>query len=460
MAKLTLIHTNDLHSTLERWPYVAAVIKAEQARLVDAGMPHAYLDAGDFLDMSETLSYVSGGQVAVDLLAAVGCRALTPGNNEIWRMRPDELSALASRAPFSWLAGNLLSDQREPLPGLQDWTMLNLSGLQVAVVGLTELRHQTAPLYGLYQPPFPEPLADSVRAARAAGADLVVFLSHCGLREDREIAATGIGVDAVIGGHSHQALLEPEVYGGVPVAQAGHLGQYVGVLELEYEPVARRVTGWAGRLVPVDPAAVAPDPEALAILERHRQAAEERLSQVLTVLPEPLEHDPVGDSRLGALLAEVLRRRADAEIGLAVGCQIVHGFPAGPLTVGQVMSAFQALYQPTLQAVRGSNLKAMLEQARDPALVTRPLVIGGQRPQGLPLGPIYAAGVSVTPEGDLLVNGEPLDPEREYMAGMPSLLGSGRCGYTACEGNRFITAFVPEQARELMASYFGGVRHA
>lgn len=459
LTRIALIHTNDLHSHFDRWPCVATVIKAERERLAAQGILSVYLDAGDFLDMSEQVTYMSGGQVAVDLLAAAGCRAQTMGNNELWRTSPARLTALWSTAPFPVLASNLRDGEGQPLPGIRDWAMVEVGPVKVGLLGICEPYPNMAAGIGLDLLPVADALAAAVAACRAAGADLVVHLSHLGRRLDwKTLAEANPGVDAIVGGHSHSLIPSPEVEGGVPMAQAGDLGKHVGTFLLTVAD--GRLVDWDGYVVPVDPATVAPDPEALAILSRHRAAAEVALSQVVTVLPEALPHEATGPSALGRVLAEALRRRAGAEIGMAVGAQLCgDGLPTGPVTRRQVMDSMPALFLPALLEVPGHNLKAMLEECHDGQTAAKRCGVGGQRPYGQLVGQIHLSGVTyrvdeALPVGerisDVRVNGEPLDPERIYRAGGLSLMAYPESGYTTFAGNKLLKRYMPEQCHEVL----------
>lgn len=459
MTRIALIHTNDLHSRFDQWPYTAAVIKAERARMEAQGIPAVYVDAGDFLDMSHQLTYLSGGQVAIDLLAAADCRAQTMGNNELWRAPVAQITGLAARAPFPWLAANLRDADGRPLPDIRDWAVVEVGPVKVGLIGLSEPYPHFAAGMNLTLPPILAAASAATAACRTAGADIVVHLSHLGSGIDPEVLAENPGIDAVVGGHNHQLITPPEVLAGVPMVQAGDLGQHVGTFLLDVDLERRCLTGWDGYLTKVDPAGVEPDPEALTILARHQAAADAVLAEVVAVLPEALPHEPSGPSALGRLLAEVLRRRAGADIGMAVGAQLASGLPAGPVTRRQVMESMQSLFLPSLLEVPGQSLKAMLEESHDGETAGKRCGVGGQRPYGQLIGQIHMAGVSYQIDSsrvagdrvqDLRVNGQPVDPDRTYLAGGLSLMAYPEAGYASFRGNRLIRRYMPEQCHELV----------
>lgn len=453
-AELTLVHTNDLHCNLERWPCTAAVVRTELDRAKAEGRHALYVDAGDFSEMSHPICYGTKGEVAVRLLSALGCSAMTPGNNEIMRTHRATLSALAGRSPFPWLCANLRDLEGQPLSGLRDWTMVSAGPVKLGIVGATYPYTVPYSYLGLRISPPADELRRSVGEVRAAGADLVLLLSHLGFDSDMELVRAGIGVDLVIGGHSHSVLAEPVWQEGVPIAQAGGLGEYVGVLEATVDVETGRVSACRGRLIPVDTTRVQPDPTAVRLLSQLTQAAEAEMDCLVRDLPVPLTHDGLGESLLCTLAAEAARRRAGAEIGLMVGAGAVRGLPAGQLTRRQLLEAMPALFVVARLELTGRTLLTMLEQSQDPATYGRESGAGGQRPYGIPIGRLFTAGLTYRCEGgrvvDLRVGGEPVEPDRVYTAGGPSLMGFAEAGYPAFGAVTIAHRFMPELVRETL----------
>jgi 5'-nucleotidase len=88
--------------------------------------------------------------------------------------------------------------------------------------------------------------------------DLVICLSHCGLREkkslseDDRLAKEVPGIDLIVSGHSHTKLEKPLVVNQTIIVQAGGHGEYVGVLDLAYEKGKMNLKGY--KLVEIDDA--------------------------------------------------------------------------------------------------------------------------------------------------------------------------------------------------------------
>ncbi|HWI60572.1 MAG TPA: 5'-nucleotidase C-terminal domain-containing protein [Symbiobacteriaceae bacterium] len=455
IERVRLLHTNDVHSNLDLWPATAAVIQAELARAAADGCPALYVDAGDFMEMSDRVCYGTRGEVAT-LLGAAGCSAFVPGNNELWRNRLDRTSELAAGAPFPWLCCNLRHTSGQMIRGFRDWALLDAGPVKVGVVGVTAYNPAAAGPMGLVYLNRNDAVRRAAAAARQAGARVVVLLSHVGLRADREIASLGLGIDLIIGGHSHEAMAMPEVVAGVHIVQAGMSGEHVGAVTLNLTDRTSE-----GRLIKVNPAFS--DPATCALVDTIKQQGEAALDEVVVTLPAPLPHDPLGDSALGRTVAEALRRHAGAEVGLATGIVAVRGLAAGPVTRRDLLEAMPSLFAPGLIEGTGAALLTLLEEAHCPEICARPAMAAGQRTDGAPIGRVYAAGLTYSyfPHGrngrrvvDVKVNGQPLEFHRVYRIGAPSFMAFPRSGYPGFAGFREIRTFAPDLVREVLEGAF------
>src|SRR5438128_6021143 len=72
-----------------------------------------------------------------------------------------------------------------------------------------------------------------VEEARAKGARAVVLLSHNGMDVDLKLARRVRGIDAILGGHTHDGVPKPVLVGKTIVTNAGSHGKFVGVLDLD-----------------------------------------------------------------------------------------------------------------------------------------------------------------------------------------------------------------------------------
>ena len=82
---------------------------------------------------------------------------------------------------------------------------------------------------------------------KAAGAQVVVLLSHNGADADIKLASRVSGIDAILGGHTHDAIpraleiANPE--GVTLVTNAGSNGKFIGVLDFTVR--GGRIRDWS-----------------------------------------------------------------------------------------------------------------------------------------------------------------------------------------------------------------------
>src|SRR5262249_1815409 len=132
--------------------------------------------------------------------------------------------------------------------------------------------------FGIHEKPL-QALVDEVRKQ---GAKAVVLLSHNGVDVDLKLATRVRGIDAILGGHTHDPMPRAvgirNAGGRTLVTNAGSGGKFMGVLDLR--PRNGRIE-CDYRLLPVFSDLLAPDPEMAALIARIREPFEAQLSQPL-----------------------------------------------------------------------------------------------------------------------------------------------------------------------------------
>ena len=446
--RLTILHMNDFHSrhgavdaraisckpTPEpdcygSSPRLATAIK-EQRRAAEAdGRTVLLLDAGD--QFQGSLFYTAHhGMAELAVQHAIGTEAMTLGNHE-FDNGPANLARYIAAARFPVLSANIdASSDPDLAPYLKPWTMLQKGGLPIAVIGLTTLETLTSSSPGpkiRFNPPIPA-LENAVQEAKAAGARLVICLSHLGLSIDKAIATPGVAV--IIGGHSHSLLSNdepgalgpyPTVVNGPLVVQAQAYGRYLGRLDLDLAEDGS-VLAYAGacRHVGQD---LPEDPDVAAIVATYAAPLQELRNRNVTTLPAPLDVTTcrIAPCALGQLVAATLRG-ADhgAEIGLMNAGGLRVGLPAGPITLGQVMDTMPFGNTLATLVLPGADLQAIVRHGLS-------MTGRGAYAQWSGLR-LTASGVIETEQPDH--TWLPLDPARLYHLATNNFLRSGGDGYT------------------------------
>jgi 5'-nucleotidase/UDP-sugar diphosphatase len=267
-----ILHTNDIHSEL--LPHRSAVdghpvgednkiggvarlataVREIREKKGKGNEPLLLFDVGDFLGGAPFAWLALAGQAAeLTIMQKMGYDAVTIGNHE-YDYGPDALAQYLLRAGYPdahkktlVLASNTEAPATGALgaQGLYRKTgIFELgNGLKVGVFGIIgkEAILMMGETQGMRFLDQHETARQIIEELKGQGADVIVALSHCGLAEDRELARKVLGIDIIIGGHCHTTLFEPVLPGSAIVVQAGHFGEYLGQLELAYNPRTGRV---------------------------------------------------------------------------------------------------------------------------------------------------------------------------------------------------------------------------
>jgi len=234
---LVIYHTSDVHGRLGFGRKLAQIVERD-ALLVDVG---------DSLAGSSTV-YRSREPV-VQEFAAAPYRAQAVGNREfhyIYRW----FAARARALPMPMICSNLL-DLRGREPPFQRSLTLEAAGVRVRLLALLAPQYRTGSgwerIFGWRFLSVRAAMDDMM--ARDEQADITVLLSHLGLDADRELARAYPQLGAIVGGHTHATLAEPEIVAGVPIVHAGAYAHNAGRLELDV--LAPRPVVASFRLVPL-----------------------------------------------------------------------------------------------------------------------------------------------------------------------------------------------------------------
>jgi 2',3'-cyclic-nucleotide 2'-phosphodiesterase (5'-nucleotidase family) len=237
-VNLRLYHTSDLHDH-------RGIV--DRLRALRAEAPGLLFDCGDSLRGSQTVYHAREPIVAE--LDAAGYDAQGIGNREFHYLFP-LLAARARRMQHPLVCTNLTDLRGRPLPFVPE-VRFERDGWKLRVFSLLVVQYPAgSPWERIFGWRFLDPVAVARRVAAETPEDeLLVLLSHLGLRKDREVARAVPRLDLILGGHSHDTLSEPEIVGGVPIVHAGPYGAYVSRTELAHDGLRARIANFA--LVPL-----------------------------------------------------------------------------------------------------------------------------------------------------------------------------------------------------------------
>jgi len=339
---ITLLHTNDIHGRVLAFddrtygPDVGGMPRiATLSREIRSENPRTLLlDAGDLFSGTPVSSFFEGEAEMLGALLA-GYDAIAIGNHE-FDFGQEVLKEYVDYFPIPLLGANTVYEDGSPFaPG---HVIFCLYGVRVLVMGLvttaTPVVTHPKNVVGL-QFLDPAEITRSVMRAESGNYDVFVVLSHMGYGSDRQLAAAVDGIDAIVGGHSHTRITEPEFIGNTLIAQAYQWGFYLGRVDLIVRDGS--VVGANSELIPVS-SDIEENPLVKRLLyELYEARVEEEMARVIGYTPVDLVRGPRGsDWNIGNFVTDAIRWHTGAEIAIYNNGGIRANINAGEITVGNI----------------------------------------------------------------------------------------------------------------------------
>jgi sulfur-oxidizing protein SoxB len=389
------------------------------------------LDGGDTWQGSGT-SLWTNAQDMVDAQILLGVDVMTPH----WEMtfgadRVREIIDNDFDGKIDFVAQNVIDNEWEE-DVFKPYVIREINGIPTAIIG------QAFPYTPIANPRYLVPdwsfgiredkMQKTVKAARGAGAQVVVVLSHNGMDVDLKMASRVSGIDAIMGGHTHDGVPQPVVVenagGKTLVTNAGSNSKFLGVLDLDVQN--GKVRDFRYKLLPVFSNLIPADPEMTAYINKVREPYAEKLGEELAVADDVLYRRGNFNGTFDQLICDALIEVKNAQISLSPGFRWgVSVLPGEPITFEHVMTQTGITYPiTTLNNFTGEQIKNILEDVADNLFNDDPYYQQGGdmvRVGGLKyaIDPAQTIGKRIT---DMELDGEAIQPNKSYsVAGWASV---------------------------------------
>jgi sulfur-oxidizing protein SoxB len=335
------------------------------------------LDGGDSWQGSWT-SLQTKAQDMVDVMSALKLDAMV-GHWE-FTYGAERVKQIADSAPFAFLAQNIRDNEWQE-PVFEARKMFERGGATIAVIG------QALPRTAVANPRwmFPnwefgireEGIQKQVDEARAAGASIVVLLSHNGFDVDRKLAGRVKGLDVILTAHTHDAMPGLIKVGNTVLVATGSHGKFVSRLDIDVKD--KKVADIRFKLMPVFSDAIKPDPAMTALVEKVRAPFAGDLAREIGKTDSLLYRRGNFNGTFDDLICNAMMSERDAEIVLSPGFRWGGTLiPGDAITWEQITNATAITYPNCYRnQMTGTQIKEVLEDVADNIFHPDPYFQGG-----------------------------------------------------------------------------------
>lgn len=463
-GKIVILHTNDVHGAITTYDKVAAMKADYEAR----GAEVLLFDAGDYIQGDPTVS-ISQGATAVELMNLAGYDLAGVGNHEFDYGYANLVTILES-AQFPVVCANASRNGSSVFTAntvftLEDGTTIGVFGLATPE---TATKAHPAKLDGVTFLAGEELYAcaeEQVTALEAQGADYVVCLGHLGIDAESapnrsvDLLANVDGIDLFIDSHSHSTLADimgvtnnTGKVGDTVLTSTGTKGEYIGVVTID--PAAGTITAENVALAEYTgsiPAVAARIAEIQAEVDAEYGAT--FATSEVDLNGERAPGNRTGETNLGDLIADAFLWYAleqgdlgvdeDHVVALTNGGGIRASVAAGDITATDILTVLpfgnEVAYvnvtgEVLLEALEASTYCTPEEVGAFPQVAgieftvdtTKAYDQGEQYPGSTYYGPNSINRVTINS-----INGQPFDPEANYVVVTNDFLAAGGDTYYA-----------------------------
>jgi S-sulfosulfanyl-L-cysteine sulfohydrolase len=397
---------------------------ATLVRQMKASRPGALLlDGGDTWHGSATALWTNG-QDMVDACLALGVDVMTAHwEFTLGAKRVQEIVEKDFKGKVDFIAQNVKTTDFEDLV-FKPYTLREMNGVPIAIIG------QAFPYTPIANPRYftpewsfgirEEDMQKTIDEVRSKGAKVVVLLSHNGMDVDLKLASRVRGLDAILGGHTHDgvpgAIPVKNAGGTTLVTNAGSNGKFLGVLDFDVKE--GKIADFRYKLLPVFSNLLDADKPMSDLIAKVRAPHEAKLGEVLARTDGMLYRRGNFNGSFDQLILDALMEVKQCEIAFSPGFRWGTSLLSGQaITREHLMDQTATTYSyTTVSDMSGEMIKTMLEDVADNLFNPDPYYQQGGdmvRVGGLQytIDPLAAQGKRIS---DMRLGGKPMDATKNY----------------------------------------------
>ncbi len=359
--RIDILHTNDIHSHVDNFIKSADIIKKQR----EGNKNTLLIDAGDIITGEYQYS-VFNGIVEREIINYLKYDVMALGNHDF-----DNGFAYLKSHMQQVKSNYVLSNVKDPLHQIGSYSshlIKEIDNIKVGFVSFllpyVETSIEARGMEGLNFLTLDKYRKD-IDELRSK-VDILIAVNHQGYERDIELANANLGIDIIIGAHSHTLLHEPTIVNGIPIVQAGSFNEYIGKISFNYHD--NYISDFKAQVINLHDY-IGEDHKVKTIIDKHLSKLDEKAKEVYATTATDLEGRREimieRSTNLGTLVCDSYLHRASA-LNIDVDFAIVNarglrqGITKGPINYRHLYNVMPFNKQLVVCELKGADLIAAL----------------------------------------------------------------------------------------------------
>ena len=332
----------------------------------EAQAPVVVISSGD--DLMGSYFHFYDGKAIVKLLGMAGYNILGLGNHEFDR-GPGILGEALEQTDFTTLCSDLKVTGTALENACEPYLIRTYDSVSVGFFSLMteEFPFVTSGGNVHLQDDNVTAAKNMVTILNQKGADIIVAVTHVGVKQDRHLAAQVKGIDVIFGGHSHDYLPEYEQIGNTLIVNGGEKGAALVYLDISLTPDNRiQKDSIRFKLIPITED-IAEKKEVSEMLAAYKNKMPDAVVLGSTETTWDLSKSSIrsGESTVADLINDLIREKFNVDIVLNNGGAFRGNkeYPPGKVTDKMLHEIDEFENDVYLLKIKGKYLKEILEHS-------------------------------------------------------------------------------------------------
>ena len=369
--KLTLLHSNDMHGDFlaenvdDKLVGGVSMLSGYISKVKQEEKNVLYCVAGDMFRGSIIDSEYKGVST-VEIMNMLAPDVVTLGNHET-DYGLSHLLFIEKCAKFPIINSNLFIKMNGARL-FNPYRIIEIDGMKILFIGIiTEEVMASAKRESVIGTlvdinDATEEIAKICNTFKGIDIDFTVLLTHIGFEKDKKLAAAldpALGIDVIIGGHSHTYIDKPEKVNDILIVQAGTGTDQIGRFDIVVDTDNNCVDSYKWQAVPINSSTCPRDEKMEKLVGELKSETDLKYGRVLRRLNCPLKHESrYRQTELGSFIADIMQKTLKVDIGLMTSGAI-RDPELGPIvTMNDIMACCP--YKDTIYEVKVTG-KQLLE---------------------------------------------------------------------------------------------------